>query len=77
MIAIQQSARNGKVVAATLVDPEDEVMLITGGGVLIRTAVRQIREMGRPTQGVTLIRLDEGEKLVGLEKVVETEEVEE
>ena len=74
MIAIQQSERNGQVVAASLVRPEDEVMLISTGGVLIRTSVSSIREMGRSTQGVTLINLGEGEKLAGLERVVETEE---
>ncbi|MDX2090406.1 MAG: DNA gyrase C-terminal beta-propeller domain-containing protein, partial [Kofleriaceae bacterium] len=56
-IAIQTSARNGMVVAARLVDTDDEVMLITTGGVLIRTRVSEIREMGRVTQGVTLIDL--------------------
>ncbi|PWT75419.1 MAG: DNA gyrase subunit A, partial [Proteobacteria bacterium] len=74
MIAIQTSARNGKVVAAKLVTPQDEVMLITTGGVLIRMRVGEIREMGRATQGVTLINLGPEEKLAGLEKVVETEE---
>ena len=74
MIAIQQSGRNGQVVAAALVRPDDEVMLISTGGVLIRTPVKAIREMGRSTQGVTLINLGEGEKLAGLERVVETEE---
>lgn len=49
-------------------------MLITTGGVLIRTRVREIRELGRATQGVTLIALDAGEKLAGLEKIVETED---
>jgi DNA gyrase subunit A len=73
MIAIQTSERNGKVVAATLVNAEDEIMLITTGGVLIRTRVSEIREMGRATQGVTLINLDKGEKLIGLERVVEAE----
>jgi DNA gyrase subunit A len=77
MIAIQQSARNGKVVAAALVRPDDEVMLISTGGVLIRTSVKSIREMGRSTQGVTLINLDEGEKLAGLERVVERDDEEE
>jgi len=72
MIAIATSERNGKVVAATLVRADDEIMLITTGGVLIRTRVKEIREMGRSTQGVTLINLDEGELLAGLEKVVET-----
>jgi len=74
MIAIQQSERNGQVVAAALVRADDEVMLISTGGVLIRTQVSSIREMGRSTQGVTLINLGEGEKLAGLEPVVETEE---
>jgi len=71
MIAILQTARNGKVVAASLVLPTDEVMLISTGGVLIRTKVSSIREMGRSTQGVTLINLGPGEKLAGLERVVE------
>ncbi len=74
MIAIQTTARNGTVVAAALVRSEDEVMLITTGGVLIRTHVSEIREMSRATQGVTLINLDEGEKLAGLERVVESED---
>ncbi len=73
MIAIQTSDRNGKVVAATLVDEEDEIMLITNDGVLIRTRVREIRIMGRATQGVTLINVDEGGKLVGLERIVEAD----
>ncbi len=74
MIAIQTSERNGRVVAATLVEESDEIMLITTGGVLIRTRVVEIREMSRSTQGVTLINLGPDEKLAGLEKVVETEE---
>ncbi len=74
MIAIQQSARNGKVVAATLVSPKDEVMLITTAGVLIRTTVKSIRESGRSTQGVTLIKLDEGVKLSGIERIEEPED---
>jgi DNA gyrase subunit A len=73
MIAIQTTARNGKVVAASLVRDDDEIMLITDGGVLIRTRVKEIREMGRATQGVTLINLDEGQKLIGVESVQETE----
>jgi len=76
MIAIQQSERNGKVVAAALVRPDDEVMLISTGGVLIRTRVKSIREMGRSTQGVTLINLDDKEKLAGLERVAERDEEE-
>ncbi|KWF16934.1 DNA gyrase subunit A [Burkholderia cenocepacia] len=74
MIAIQTSERNGKVVAATLVDAEDQIMLITTAGVLIRTRVSEIREMGRATQGVTLISLDEGTKLSGLQQIAEAEE---
>jgi len=74
MIAIQTSDRNGKVVGALLVQPDDEIMLISTGGVLIRTEVGQIREMGRSTQGVTLINLDDGTKLAGVEKVIETDD---
>ena len=66
------SERNGPVIGAKLVNDEDEVMLITTGGVLIRTRVAEIRGMGRATQGGTLISLDDGEKLAGLEKIVET-----
>ncbi|WP_042884473.1 DNA gyrase subunit A [Cupriavidus necator] len=73
MIAIQTSERNGRVVAAALVSPEDEIMLITTGGVLIRTRVGEIREMGRATQGVTLINVDEGTKLSGLQRIVESD----
>lgn len=73
MIAIQTSERNGLVVAATLVDAQDEIMLITNTGVLVRTRVSEIREMGRATQGVTLIALDDGAALIGLQRVVEND----
>lgn len=73
MIAIQQSERNGKVVAATLVHADDEIMLITDKGVLVRTRVGEIRELGRATQGVTLIALDDGSKLSGLQRIVEND----
>ena len=73
MIAIQQTERNGKVVAATLVRADDEIMLITDKGVLVRTRVAEIREMGRATQGVTLIALDEGTQLIGLQRIVEND----
>ncbi|ODU09108.1 MAG: DNA gyrase subunit A [Rubrivivax sp. SCN 71-131] len=73
MIAIQQSERNGRVVAATLVRPADEIMLITDTGVLVRTRVAEIRELGRATQGVTLIALDDGAKLSGLQRIVEND----
>ena len=73
MIAIQRSERNGPVVAATLVHVDDEIMLITDKGVLVRTRVSEIRELGRATQGVTLIGLDEGSKLSGLQRIVEND----
>ncbi|WP_428424918.1 DNA gyrase subunit A [Methylibium sp.] len=73
MIAIQQTERNGRVVAATLVRPEDEIMLITDRGVLVRTRVSEIRELGRATQGVTLIALDDGTQLSGLQRIVEND----
>jgi DNA gyrase subunit A len=74
MIAIQASDRNGSLVGAVLVVDSDEVMLISTGGVLIRTKVAQIREQGRSTQGVTLIALGEGEKLAGVERIEEQDE---
>ena len=77
MIAIQASDRNGKLIGAQLVTKEDEIMLITSGGVLIRTRVAEVREQGRSTQGVRLINLDDGERLVGLETIVETSDDEE
>ncbi|ANN67926.1 DNA gyrase subunit A [Bordetella bronchialis] len=73
MIAIQTSSRNGKVVGAVLVQPEHEIMLITTGGVLVRTRVAEIREMGRATQGVTLISVDDGSRLSGVRRVVESD----
>jgi DNA gyrase subunit A len=74
MIAIQTSERNGRLVAALLVEDTDELMLVSTGGVLIRTKVNQIREMGRSTQGVSLISLDEGTTLAGIEKICEPDE---
>ncbi|MDX5363179.1 MAG: DNA gyrase subunit A [Pseudazoarcus pumilus] len=73
MIAIQTSERNGRLVGACLVKTTDEVMLISNGGVLIRTRVADIRELGRATQGVTLINLDEGTYLAGIEQVIESD----
>lgn len=73
MIAIQSSDRNGRLVGACLVEERDEIMLISTGGVLIRTTVQSIREMGRATQGVTLISLDDGTYLAGIEKVAESD----
>ncbi|HEX9810751.1 MAG TPA: DNA gyrase subunit A [Burkholderiales bacterium] len=76
VISIQGSERNGEVLGACLVDTADEVMLITDGGTLIRTRVKEISVIGRNTQGVRLIELSEAERLAGLEKVAETEEEE-
>jgi DNA gyrase subunit A len=71
VIAIQTTERNGKLIGAVLVDENDEVMLVSTGGVLIRTAAAQISKMGRSTQGVSLINLDPGTKLAGIEKIAE------
>jgi DNA gyrase subunit A len=73
MIAIQTSERNGKVVGAVLVTPSDEIMLITTAAVLVRTRVSEIREMGRATQGVTLISVDDGSRLSGVQRVAESD----
>ena len=70
VIALQISERNGRMVGALLVKPEDEIMLISSGGTLVRTPVNEISVQGRNTQGVRLIRVDEGERLVGLERIV-------
>jgi DNA gyrase subunit A len=77
MIAIKTSERNGKVVAATLVGVEDEIMLIGSSGVLIRTRVNEIREMGRTTQGVTLMNVEKGDKLVSISRIADPEDEEE
>ena len=74
MIAIHTGERNGNLVGAVLVEEKDEVMLVSTGGVVIRTSVAQIREQGRSTQGVTLINLDAGTRLAGIEKVLESDE---
>ena len=74
MIAIQTSERNGKLVAASLVTEDDQIMLITTGGILVRTRVAEIREMGRSTQGVTLINVDSGTVLSGLQRIAESED---
>ena len=71
VIAIQISERNGAVVGAVPADDSDEVMLISGGGTLVRTRVNEISVMGRNTQGVRLISLVNGESLVGIERIVE------
>ncbi|MCE1175842.1 MAG: DNA gyrase subunit A [Burkholderiales bacterium] len=70
MIAIQTSERNGKVVAAQLVEEDDQIMLITQGGTLVRTRISEVRVVGRATQGVTLIGLDKGDVLSGVQKVM-------
>src|SRR5690606_8223812 len=70
VIALQVSERNGQVVGARLVHEDDEIMLISSGGTLVRTPVAEVSVQGRNTQGVRLIRLDEGDRLVGLERLL-------
>ena len=74
IIAIDTGERNGELVGAALVSPNDDLMLITSGGVLIRTKVEQVRETGRAAQGVRLINLDEGTTLVSIERVAESDD---
>ena len=74
VIAIQTSDRNGKIVGATQVVEDDQVMLISDQGTLVRTSVSEISVQGRNTQGVRLIAVRENERLVGLERVVETDD---
>jgi len=69
LIAIQTSERNGAVVGAVLVNDNDEIMLISDGGTLVRTRVDEISVVGRNTQGVTIIRLDKGEKVIGVDRI--------
>ncbi|MFM1880457.1 MAG: hypothetical protein RLZZ344_691, partial [Pseudomonadota bacterium] len=76
MIAIQTSSRNGKVVAACLVSETDEIMLITDKAVVVRTRVAEVRALGRATQGVTLIAVDEGSTLVGVQRIAESDAIE-
>ena len=75
MIAIAESERNGKVVSACLVQETDEIMLITDRAVVVRTRVSEVRALGRATQGVTLISVDEGSKLVGVQRIAEADGV--
>jgi DNA gyrase subunit A len=75
MIAIAESGRNGKVVSACLVQETDEIMLITDRAVVVRTRVSEVRALGRATQGVTLISVDEGSKLVGVQRIAEADGV--
>ncbi len=74
IISIQTSERNGCVVGAVQVCDEHQIMLITNGGTLVRTPVKDVSLVGRNTQGVRLINLSNGEKLVGLERVIEDED---
>ena len=77
IIAIKASERNGNVVGALLVSDEDEIMLITDGGKIIRTRMDTMRVIGRNTQGVRLFNLKSGEKVVGLDRVAEPSDEEE
>jgi DNA gyrase subunit A len=74
VIGIQASDRNGAVVGSVQVTDADEIMLISSKGTMVRTRVDEVSVQGRNTQGVRLIRLKEGEKLVGLERVDEPAE---
>ncbi|MEY3190160.1 MAG: hypothetical protein RIS10_277, partial [Pseudomonadota bacterium] len=65
----QTSERNGSVIGAVLVNDNDEIMLITDGGTLVRTRVDGISVVGRNTQGVTIIRLDKKEKVIGVDRI--------
>ena len=74
IISIRTSGRNGAVIGAQLVEENDEIMLITDGGKLVRTRVNEVRVLGRNTQGVKLISLAAGERLVGLERIADDQE---
>ena len=76
IVAIQTSERNGELVRLRLVDPDDGLMVITDGGQVIRTRISEIRETGRNTQGVIIIRLSKGEQVVDIEPVPREEEEE-
>ncbi|MDH5614373.1 MAG: DNA gyrase subunit A, partial [Gammaproteobacteria bacterium] len=75
VISIQTTERNGIVVGAEVCSDVDQVMLITDAGTAVRTHVNEISIMGRNTQGVRLINLSEGEKLAGLERIVEDQDL--
>ncbi len=74
MISIQTSERNGKVVSALLVNDNDEIILLNSAGKLVRTRVNEIRVMGRNTQGVRLISMDQGVTVIGVERVTENDD---
>lgn len=74
MLSIQTSERNGKAIGAILVNDDDEIILLTSGGKLVRTRVREIRVMGRNTQGVNLITMDPDVRLVGMQRVTDSDE---
>ncbi len=77
VICIRTNERNGRVVGAVQAAEDDEIMLVSRSGTLVRTPVAEISRMGRNTQGVKLISLDEDEQLVGLERVEALAEAEE
>ena len=74
VISIQTSERNGNAVGAILVEEDDEAMLITNGGTLVRTRVAEVSIVGRNTQGVKVIGVSKGEQLISVEKVAESDE---
>ncbi|MCE1644901.1 DNA gyrase subunit A, partial [Enterobacter hormaechei] len=77
VISIKVSERNGNVIGAIQVEPTDQIMMITNAGTLVRTRVSEVSVVGRNTQGVTLIRTAENEKVVGLQRVAEPDDDEE
>ncbi|MDZ4261395.1 MAG: DNA gyrase C-terminal beta-propeller domain-containing protein, partial [Pseudomonadota bacterium] len=74
VISIQTNERNGRVVGAALVKSEDEIMLISDNGTLVRTRVEEISVMSRNTQGVRLIRLSDDESLIGVQRIVDPDD---
>jgi DNA gyrase subunit A len=75
LINIKTTQRNGKVVALKAVKDEDDLMMITANGIIIRTGLEKVRAIGRNTQGVRLIKVDSGDKLVAVEKIVSEESI--
>ncbi|CDG20515.1 DNA gyrase subunit A [Xenorhabdus poinarii G6] len=77
VISIKVSERNGNVIGAIQVEPTDQIMMITDAGTLVRTRVSEVSVVGRNTQGVTLIRTAEDEKVVGLQRIAEPDDEDE
>ncbi|MFA5272401.1 MAG: DNA gyrase C-terminal beta-propeller domain-containing protein, partial [Candidatus Omnitrophota bacterium] len=76
LINIKTSERNGSVVALKAVKDEDDIMIMTAKGIIIRTGLDEIREIGRNTQGVRLIKLEDDDKVVAVERVIKEDKEE-